>query len=96
MTTQYPEHAKLLAVQDRSQAIGDFLDWATMQDVVFGREVEDDSGFGASHWIAPVRKADLDKLLARFFGIDQAKLQAEKDDMYRYTRERTQGCQQKV
>lgn len=93
--TAYPEHAKLLAVKDKSQLIGDFFDWALMEGVVFGREVEGDNCFGASTWFAPVRKAELDRLLARFFGIDPAALQAEKERMYLDAQE-TQGCQQKV
>ena len=86
----YPEHEKLKKIVDRSQACGEFLTWlqdekrfwlcqrATDEE----REAEDKNGFsewdgqewGPAHF-------DLSKLLAEFFGIDQAKLEAEKDQM---------------
>lgn len=68
----YPEHAKLKAIVDKSQVIGEFMDWLS------------DKGIHLAEWgkhelfsiNTPIRD-----LLAEFFGIDQKKLDAEKDAM---------------
>lgn len=71
----YPEHEKLSEVSDKSQAIGEFLDW-----------VADEKGWRLAEWednrdvMTPVYYS-VNEVLAEFFGIDYKKLMAEKDDM---------------
>lgn len=67
----YPEHAKLRKISDKSQAIGEFLDWA-------GRGSKGLTlCYSDGHRFYPSYKTKT-KLLAEFFGIDEAKLEAEK------------------
>lgn len=113
----YPEHAKMREVADKSQAIGDFLDWVaqhrngqlvayeprdleiTCPDIrcdrgklsaTFRGADRDCPRCGGSGVVVepildhyPLRNSDNDlrKLLAEFFGIDQDKLEAEKQAM---------------
>lgn len=62
---KYPEHAKLHAVKDKSQACGEFLRWLVEEK----REFEQ-TGF-----------TGLQDLLAEFFEIDQNRLEREKQQM---------------
>lgn len=87
---KYPEHDKLNAVKDKSQIIGEFLDWLPR----YGVEVDPalgplsiayyplrgNGGMDGSErrevmYDAPVT---IEKLLAGYFGIDLKKLEAEK------------------
>ncbi|HUV10815.1 MAG TPA: hypothetical protein VMX12_07525 [Acidimicrobiia bacterium] len=66
----YPEHAKLRAVADKSQAIGEFLDeWLPTQGIILAHVDRDG------------RVPSIQELLAEFFGIDRDKLEAEKRAM---------------
>lgn len=66
--SEYPEHEKLAKIQDESQVIGEFLDWcADAKGVVLTRNGP------AITWNSG--------LLAEFFSIDQAKIDAEKEQM---------------
>jgi hypothetical protein len=79
---KYPEHAKLAAVRDKSQAIGEFLDIGLGQQGLYLAE----SG-------VPTFKSIPD-ILARYFEIDQNALEREKQAMmeeFRERRERTEG-----
>ena len=67
---RYPESAKLSAVMKRSQACGEFIDWLAENH---GIELSDGHG-------RPVRRPVRD-LLAEFFEIDQAKVEAERRAM---------------
>jgi hypothetical protein len=69
----YPEHEKLHAVVDKSQAIGEFLEWAAEEHGYRLCYLE-----GERYWSVgtPVQR-----LLAEFFDIDEAKLEEEKDAM---------------
>ena len=69
----YPEHAKLEAVAAESQAIGDFLGWMEEQKILLSK-------YGKLGELHPYREPK-EKLLAQFFGIDAAKLEAEKRAM---------------
>lgn len=62
---QYPEHEKLRLVSEKSQACGEFLDWLIER----GWEPRE----GGS--------ANVRKLLAEFFEIDQELLEREKEHM---------------
>jgi hypothetical protein len=73
----YPEHEKLRAIKDKSQAIYDFLAWCE-EEKGYGLAVDSESGYqGEKYWV-PESKRDL---LAEFFGIDQQKLEGEKRAM---------------
>lgn len=70
MTTEtYPEHQKLRAIADRSQAIGEFLDWMGHQ----GFWLHDRDGFEPH--------GSVQDWLARYFDIDRDKIEAEKRAM---------------
>jgi hypothetical protein len=72
--TNYPEHEKLSAVKDKSQAIGEFLDiFLPRQGIVLMEHTE----YGD---YVPTHRS-ITSLLAEFFDIDQAKLDAEKEAM---------------
>lgn len=83
---EYPEHEKLAKVHDKSQAIGEFLEWlADERDFVLAvrhQHTEDcieDCGARRGELIPlaiPVHK-----LLAEFFDIDEDKLDDEKRAM---------------
>lgn len=68
----FPEHKKLRAIKDRSQVIGEFLEW-----------LQGEKGFALATWCShgefldPAR-FNVNQLLAEFFEIDQEKLEAEK------------------
>lgn len=70
---QYPEHDKLRTIADKSQAIGQFLDWLC-----------DEKRIRLCVWdcgeFDPISTSITD-LLAAYFEIDQTKLEAEKQDM---------------
>jgi hypothetical protein len=69
---EYPEHEKLKLVKDRSQAIGEFLDWLSdVKDWHLGYHVSRiDALLPASY--------NIQRLLAEYFEIDLDKLEAEK------------------
>lgn len=70
----YPEHEKLSKVRDHSQAIGEFLDWASEKGWSLAEWDEDDLHL----W--PVRKS-VQEILAEYFKIDLVKLEDEKRAM---------------
>jgi len=71
--SEYPEHDKLHAVVDKSQAIGEFLEWASERHGFRLCYLE-----GNRYWSVgtPVQR-----LLAEFFEIDENKLEEEKRAM---------------
>ena len=70
----YPEHEKLSAVAEASQAIGEFIDFGPY---VLAEWVEDDLGH---KYLVPVYKS-INSILAEYFDIDLFKLEAEKRRM---------------
>ncbi len=62
---RYPEHAKLKMVSDKTQFVHDFLTFCEEK----GISLQDENGVYHRH----------DKLLYEFTGIDQWKLEAEKE-----------------
>jgi hypothetical protein len=69
----YPEHAKLAEVTDRSQTIGEFLEWlGDMHQIRLAKYLKDD---------LVLLNIPVQDLLAMFFGIDLKKLEAEKRAM---------------
>lgn len=81
---QYPEHEKLRAVADESQAIGEFLETAgyTLCELRTFTEPLDDAGntYETRPRLAPIAKG-IQQILADYFEIDLAKIEAEKRAM---------------
>ena len=95
---EFPEHLKLDAVKDKSQAIGEFLEWLQANGVQLCRphkhtEGCEDEDFPIRKLICgyeddslvPIRDS-IESLLASFFGIDPKKLEEEKQYMLRAIR----------
>lgn len=90
-TQKYPEHEKLQVVKDKSQSIGNFLEWirstknlhiAKWIDVEY-ENVNPITNKKTTYtreelWIQPY---DVNKLLAEYFNIDLKKLEEEKQQM---------------
>jgi len=81
-----PECEKMQAVQGKSQAIGEFLDWLTstkgvslMVDYTPTDDEEDAEGMPYPDYV-PLRMGT-EKLLAEFFGIDLKKVEEERQAM---------------
>lgn len=77
----YPEHEKLTAIQDKSQLLGEFLEWARSNDYDFCHRTIQEEG---TPWerveYRPSHKA-VDKILAEFYEIDLKVLEEEKRQM---------------
>ena len=72
---EYPEHHKQSKILDKSQAIGEFLDWLCHEtDIVFGIWDEHDDELNPYH-------ISIQQILADYFDIDLNKLEAEKQSM---------------
>lgn len=71
--SNYPEHDKLSEISDESQICGEFYEWLQSQGYSLCKP-DDHDRFQPS--CVPVRR-----LLAQFFEIDEAKVEAEKRDM---------------
>lgn len=69
---EYPEHDKLRAVNDRSQVVGEFLDWLDGEGIRLARATET----GLYDWIL-VRESPRE-LIAKFFEIDLNQIEREK------------------
>lgn len=73
----YPEHKKLKALNGANQIVGDFIEWLGEQGLVIAHYPTLESGAQSVnlHWCGKSR----DTLLAEHFGVDQSKLDEEKD-----------------
>lgn len=86
-TAPYPEHEKLKAIADKSQVVGEFVEWLGSK----GIHLADYPACltGGDHAHHECRRSErlytidtpIRKLLAEFFDIDQDKIDAEKDAM---------------
>lgn len=91
-----PECAKLLAVRERSQGIGEFLEWAAAPGrgyvLCFLRAKRDYIGDVVEGWqeYSPIATST-EKLLAEFFGIDLATVEREKQALLAALREACDG-----
>lgn len=75
---EYPEHEKLSAVRDESQAIGEFLDW--LNHCRNYRLCSHSEGYlGQAKW-EPIYLT-IEKVLAEYYKIDLSALEAEKQHM---------------
>jgi hypothetical protein len=77
--SDYPEHEKLKAISDRSQEIGEFLDYGLPRMGVVLAEWDDGD-------LYPTHRS-IEGLLAEYFDIDKAKIDDEKDAMLAAIRE---------
>ena len=78
---RYPEHEKLMAISEKSQAIGDFLAW--LEEGGLGEEIGSvEMAQYGRHQIdlMPLGMPKTD-LLARYFDIDLSKIEDEKRAM---------------
>lgn len=71
---QYPELEKLKAVSDKSQDIGEFIDWLQTEKGIFFGTWEGDN--------VKVVRASTESLLADYFGIDLKKVESEKNQIF--------------
>ena len=71
----YPEHDKLAKIRDKSQAIGEFLEWLQEKGIHLGRYVDDYS----THM--DTLDSQTNDLLAEYFEIDLNVLEDEKRAM---------------
>lgn len=84
--SKHPECNKLRIIAPRSQAIGEFLDWLQDRGVVLAKyHNHSASCYDEGVCICGLRKGNLERhryniqdLLAEFFSIDLAKVEAEK------------------
>lgn len=77
--SEYPEHDKLAAVKDETQAVGEFLEWLMSTEYTLavpysGKEA------GIGQLFVP-SWPETNQLLARWKGIDLNKIEAEKRRM---------------
>lgn len=72
---EYPEHEKLKKVQDKSQAIGEFLDWLQNERHVVLAKYGDDK-YTRDNLYAVGQS--ITEWLAEFYEINQTKLETEK------------------
>jgi hypothetical protein len=72
--SEYPEHDKLHEVRDATQAAGEFTEWLSSQGIFLARYHE-------GHNFPRSVETPVQDLLARWTGIDQSKLEAEKRAM---------------
>jgi hypothetical protein len=82
MKNKYPECEKMVAIKDKSQAIGEFLEWLqnikemTICQLIDG---EDEMEYSPTY-------LNTEKLLAEFFNIDLDKVEEEKRQMLKELR----------
>lgn len=69
---QYPECEKIVACQDRSRTISEFLDW--LQEQKYELCMWDNTGVGTFYPLVTSKE----KLLAEFFEIDLDKVETER------------------
>lgn len=84
MTTEirFPEHEKAASVAAQMRLIEEFLDWASIKDYVFGREVSSSDTFGPSTWFASISRPQMEKLLHEFYNINTVRYHEEREQMY--------------
>jgi hypothetical protein len=71
MTSKYPEHENLSAISDKSQAIGEFIDWLETRSIKLCRR-------GGPHAEYLPIDTTIEKLLAAHFEIDLDRIEEEK------------------
>ncbi len=86
--TTYPEHEKMKALNGASQTAGEFVDWMQGQGIVFAeyqtvQRTNILTGKPLADMVETLmpKHLNIPALLADFFDIDEAKLEAEKQEM---------------
>jgi hypothetical protein len=82
MPNTYPEHERLKAIKDKSQAIGEFLEWLDSHPSITLCDIDSNHDYFPTH-------VTNNTLLAEYFGIDLAKLENEKQLMLDEFRKKT-------
>jgi hypothetical protein len=77
--SDYPEHDKLSAVKDETQAAGEFLEWLATAGYTLAVPYNGDEDWCGQMFVPAC--TDPIKLLAAWKGIDQNKIEAEKRQM---------------
>ncbi len=83
--TKYPEHEKQAKIVAESQAIGEFLDFGLAKQGLYLCEADNETyrtASGPETHFFPTHKS-IPSILAQYFGIDQTKIDAEKEQMLR-------------
>jgi hypothetical protein len=78
----YPEHARQALIVDKSQAIGEFIEWLTSEHgyVIAEWGTGEPGDDRSEHRLWPVNRG-IQSWLAQYFQIDPAKIEAEKRAM---------------
>jgi len=79
--SHHPEHEKLATIQDKSQVIGEFLEWLPTQGVHLCTFHYQDDRYRTIY-------SSITQLLAKFFDIDLDKLETEKRAMLDHLRQK--------
>lgn len=86
-TTASPEHERLSAIQEKSQAAWEFLAWLLEAKELTLCELHTRCGGMIDQYLPAGITTDLQRLLAEFFEVDPGALEAEKREMLRQIRE---------
>lgn len=79
MSNEYPEHYKLRAISDKSQVVGEFLEWLKSGEAhPDGKSIE--LAYHIGDFLEPHYEGK-ECLLAKFFEIDLRRLEEEKRQM---------------
>lgn len=82
---KYPEHQKLKAVKDESQALGEFLDWLKQKEITLCQYSRADL-----EYLPVIQRTD--QVLADYFEIDLDKIEQEKQTMVKALHALAEPC----
>ena len=83
----YPEHAKLMKVTDKSQAIGEFIEFGGYVLAIEAEEADCWLDCEQDHPHLKAVSKPITTVLAEYFGIDEGKVEVEKRAMLEAMRE---------
>lgn len=75
--SNHPEHDKQSKVKDKSQIIGEFVEWLATQNLCICDIIETQNPDVEDDYFSPITKTTL-RLLAEYFNIDLEKIEKEK------------------
>lgn len=79
--TSYPEHEKLAKIADKSQTMGEWVEWLQGKGYVLAEYGTGEPGDDRSPHRLYAVHSNPSELLAEFFDIDRDKIEAEKRQM---------------
>ena len=83
-----PECEKLLAVSEKSNEIGEFLDWMFREtDYVLAKWCEEECEDGQDYYRVHLSDGMINDILAEFFHIDLDKVEQERKALLEWVRE---------